>query len=517
MSIEIQCPSCSTRYRVGEDKAGKRMRCKQCQEVIIVPDTGSKDEMFNVFDSTPGGQLYGQGKGRRAQADDPFSGSNDPFASNDDHLAEDNPFAGGFDTTFKDAPTLPPTGGAAKRKSTAPPPKPSNKPDTMVFVGIAALVVIGLAVAAFIYFSKNRDNGGNVAGGGGANGAAGGGAGGGAPVPEQPDRMQVRSEQGSLAATDSTLQAGEYFDGYSFDGVAGQRISILQTSNGFTGFVMLEMPSREIIYNFNSGGPGFSAIRMPLPESGTYRVVATSLAGSETGDYELEIAQSAGVTARIEQGSLMEGDTPGASGAFEDSFTIQGRKGQRVAIYMGSDDVDSLVRLYAPDGSFVENDDSGRRLLNDIYLDAPPLNVDSLLIANLAADGEYRVVATSALAGSGDYTLIIDQPPPADRVEPGTLASGDQLLVTGEFYDSITFDGEAGQRVAISASSPAFDTYLILKKPSGGENFESDDTYPGVKAAELYFTLPDTGEYEVMVTSYRPGEAGNYVLTIDLE
>jgi len=34
MSLSIQCPSCGAQYQVGDDTQGKRVRCKQCQQVF---------------------------------------------------------------------------------------------------------------------------------------------------------------------------------------------------------------------------------------------------------------------------------------------------------------------------------------------------------------------------------------------------------------------------------------------------------------------------------------------------
>ncbi|HEX8913463.1 MAG TPA: hypothetical protein VF796_13975 [Humisphaera sp.] len=37
MTIEVQC-KCGRAYRVGAELAGRRMRCKQCQGVVTVPE-----------------------------------------------------------------------------------------------------------------------------------------------------------------------------------------------------------------------------------------------------------------------------------------------------------------------------------------------------------------------------------------------------------------------------------------------------------------------------------------------
>ncbi len=38
MTIKVTCPACDERYKLADDKAGKDVRCKRCNEVIAVPD-----------------------------------------------------------------------------------------------------------------------------------------------------------------------------------------------------------------------------------------------------------------------------------------------------------------------------------------------------------------------------------------------------------------------------------------------------------------------------------------------
>lgn len=38
MPISVECPQCSKAYRVGDDKAGKRMKCKECDAVVAIPE-----------------------------------------------------------------------------------------------------------------------------------------------------------------------------------------------------------------------------------------------------------------------------------------------------------------------------------------------------------------------------------------------------------------------------------------------------------------------------------------------
>src|SRR4051812_8825793 len=44
MPIQVECPSCRSSFRVGEDYAGKRGKCPRCREPIVVPGPSDQDE-----------------------------------------------------------------------------------------------------------------------------------------------------------------------------------------------------------------------------------------------------------------------------------------------------------------------------------------------------------------------------------------------------------------------------------------------------------------------------------------
>lgn len=96
----------------------------------------------------------------------------------------------------------------------------------------------------------------------------------------------------------------------------------------------------------------------------------------------------------------------------------------------------------------------------------------------------------------------------------GTLADGDEQLETGEFVDRYRFQGHRGERVSIALQSRDFDAYVILIPP-GGRQQDNDDNGDGRSTdSRLETALAEDGEYQVLVTSYRPGEAGRYALDI---
>jgi hypothetical protein len=73
-----------------------------------------------------------------------------------------------------------------------------------------------------------------------------------------------------------------------------------------------------------------------------------------------------------------------------------------------------------------------------------------------------------------------------------------------------------GDKVSILLTSGDFDAYLVLFPPTG-EPLQCDNYYSAVDDAELPLTLPETGEYELYVTTAESEETGYYVLSIDFE
>ena len=102
------------------------------------------------------------------------------------------------------------------------------------------------------------------------------------------------SVSGELDGDDATFGAGEYYDDYVFDGDEGDTLRLELSSSDFDTYLGLVTPSGEEIANDDYGsGTDRSAIELTLPESGRYRVQATSYAAAETGRYRLALTPSA--------------------------------------------------------------------------------------------------------------------------------------------------------------------------------------------------------------------------------
>ena len=117
---------------------------------------------------------------------------------------------------------------------------------------------------------------------------------------------------------------------------------------------------------------------------------------------------------------------------------------------------------------------------------------------------------------------------PTASITPGQTINGalttSDCIYTGttRYLDIYTFSGTAGQRIAISMNSSAFDTYLYLINSAGAVIAENDDILPGSNTNSRipvsgFLSLPSTGIFTIEATSYPQngvGGVGNYTLSL---
>lgn len=142
----------------------------------------------------------------------------------------------------------------------------------------------------------------------------------------------------------------------------------------------------------------------------------------------------------------------------------------------------------------------------------------SATVATQADLGHFRQPATAdALTGLSSAAALIgtDVNSAASRLV-GTLDRADlnNPLRNGSFYDGYSLSGLVNtESVRVQVNSTEFDTYLqIVNANTGGLVAFDDDSGPGVNS-QLTFTAQAGVNYIIQVTSYAPGETGNYTLT----
>jgi serine/threonine protein kinase len=122
-------------------------------------------------------------------------------------------------------------------------------------------------------------------------------------------------------------------------------------------------------------------------------------------------------------GVLTRSDERSSNGRFRDSFTLAGRRGQRLELRLSSGDFDPLVEMTGP-GFQASNDDDSE---NDTR--------NSRLAVTLPRDGSYTITATSYPPGAtGAYLLELIEaaPEPEDDVVTIDLSLASRLA--GEWH-----------------------------------------------------------------------------------
>ena len=217
-----------------------------------------------------------------------------------------------------------------------------------------------------------------------------------------PQAAATQRFAGTLGDGAETLSAGEWYRVHEVEGVTGQNLRVAMTGD-FDTYLALVGPNDFKLENDDAPAGG-SAIETVLPESGTYRIVATSYKAGQGGAYTITVDNAAAAAPQRDSdrltsgapvhGRLEAGDRTLETGEFQDTYTIEARAGQLVAAQVRTTDFDPYIGMQAPNGDVLENDDwSGQRDTARVELTAP-------------VDGRYRVIATSYVAGAvGNYEV----------------------------------------------------------------------------------------------------------------
>ncbi len=227
---------------------------------------------------------------------------------------------------------------------------------------------------------------------------------------------------GSLANGDCQLTEMDgsltYIDFYSFNGTAGQPVSISMSSSNFDTYLLLVDPDGKVIEEDDDGGDGSNS-RIPmdggvviLPVTGQYIIGANSY-NTATGAYSVTLnARDANCAAtNLNYNQTVSGMLTSADCAvnfdgdvyYTDLYTFSGTAGQQITIRMSSTVVDSYLVLDTPSGANSVSDDDGGGG-NDARIPASGTYT-------LPETGTYTIEATTYDAFDvGAYTLTLTGP-----------------------------------------------------------------------------------------------------------
>lgn len=97
----------------------------------------------------------------------------------------------------------------------------------------------------------------------------------------------------------------------------------------------------------------------------------------------------------------------------------------------------------------------------------------------------------------------------------GKLDKKDSKLNSGEWYETFTFEAPAGSQIVVEMTSSQFDTYLGLHSPTD-VNTENDDYNGDGHTSRVELKAEESGTWTVYATTHRPGEKGNFHVSVDV-
>lgn len=227
------------------------------------------------------------------------------------------------------------------------------------------------------------------------------------------------SVQGQLSDQSNVLPSdNSFFNAYTFEGRAGEQIDITMTSSQLNPYLLLIAPDGTDIGQDNDSAGGMNArLVITLPENGVYTILANSADAGEVGAYSLQLAAGQGrqplatrqqTPVQIPGVLLQEEGVLGPNsavlqqdGSLYNEHQFEGTTGQRVVISMESDEFDTYLVLFDPDGQLVSEND-------DVCTSDSPTCLNSEISVTLSASGTYSVLANAYSSdGRGRYRLMV--------------------------------------------------------------------------------------------------------------
>lgn len=353
---------------------------------------------------------------------------------------------------------------------------------------------------------------------------------------------------GRLDTSDPTMDDGSRYDVWTYDGRAGERITITMRSSQMDPYLILAREQggelTKLSENDDGAGGTDARITMELPADATYLIYANTFSSEHVGDYMLALEVGTGIERSLPELLREAGSYPiialggTASGTLTDdspllsdqtpyeAWTFQGRAGEVIEIEMRTEDFDAYLAIGSENGSEIlaRDDDSAGGL-------------DALVLFEVPTDGRYVVMANAIQqTARGGYTLrmdrgrptstvdalLTDQLPQARRIRSGETVTGAldrsaPLMTDRSLYHVYGYQARAGERVTVTLRSDDFDAYLgIGRKDIGSDGiWIQDDDSGGGTDSRLVLVFPEDGLYGIVANTLRAGSTGGYTLTIE--
>ena len=290
---------------------------------------------------------------------------------------------------------------------------------------------------------------------------------------------------GELTEEDHEGEEG-YEDHYVIRGAPGTQATITAESDDFDTYLQFgvwEDGELEVEEENDDGAGGTnSQLLAEFDEGGEYRLVVRGFAGEGTGAYRL----------RVEEGDHTD-DSDDEEWSDEEDPDDQDSGDSDDEEWSDDEDADGEDSDDSGDEEWSDDEDSGDEE---------------------GEDGE-EWPATDSVADYSQAGRTAVRVTPAETVE-GALGEANPQDEDGGYYQEFIFRGTAGERLRVRVSSADVDPYVLLGTGTHGEFeaiAEDDDSGPELDA-ELDWTVPESGEYTIRVTTASPGQTGPFVLRL---
>jgi hypothetical protein len=301
-------------------------------------------------------------------------------------------------------------------------------------------------------------------------------------------------------------------DSYTFNGQAGQPVTISASSEQFDAYLRLKDASGSVLTSDDDSAGNLNPRieNFALPADGTYTIQIGSYDNLGAGDYTLSLSGAPArtpatpqATATVDAGINLPFSPIGygytVKLTFDQEigtqlFSFQGHAGDIINVRVeGGGTFDTHLTVKRADGLVVAMDDDGGTGFDPELYHLP-----------LPADGTYLlVVAPNTPGESGTVMLSLEQ---------AALPSLDQGAQTVHVspkrqQDFVTFTGVAGQPVHIFAASVNTDGSVpVLSAFQNGKALAVDVAMTDA-GAELEFTVPANGPVTVAIGDLYGGDA----------
>lgn len=370
-----------------------------------------------------------------------------------------------------------------------------------------------------------------------------------APAVAQQTIAVGQTVTGELTESDPEGGGGRRYDAWRFEAQAGRTYLVTLRSEDFDAYLWggpQDGNDCNPCYEDDDGSGGVDAMLALEPEtSGPQLIRAGTWSPGEGGRYTLTVEEveiisdpveipsgrdptliPSGtdlpflVPGRTKDDALQEGDYLD-EGGLVDPWTYFASAGETATFELATDEFDGVLRIGTRDeyGEWRE-------------------------VARAAADGGTRARHTMTFPERADYEIRVGAARPGQTgaytlyshssihaqsdsmVPPGMIADGqtlrgaleetDALGENGAFADHWDLGG-GGRTLTIDLRSDAFDPLLriLVQQTDGGwRELVSDDDGGVGTDSRLTIDLPHPSHYRVQVTTYRPGDRGEYVLSV---